>query len=283
MSSINTSDPKTKQYVFCIKWGTLYGAEYVNRLYSMIDRNLTVDYEFVCFTDNTDGLYDNIKTYPLPPLGVDHPKNVPGKWTKTALWQADLFGLKGVALFVDLDTVIVDNIDCFFEHGDPQDVVVTRNWLKPAQKLGQTTLFRYPIGGNAKVYNDFQLDPQNIADKYQFEQHYVTAQMGKELKFWPKTWVKHYRIHCLTNNYVKRYFKAATIPKGAKIIAFPGWPNPDFAAKGIWQKKQLNHPTPIDHIKDAFTKEKRVSSSFIGHLKSYHKPCEWVLEEWKIK
>ena len=38
--------------IFCMKWGTLYGPEYVNTLYSMVKRNLTLDFRMVCFTDD---------------------------------------------------------------------------------------------------------------------------------------------------------------------------------------------------------------------------------------
>jgi len=270
-----------KRYVFCIKWGTRYSAEYVNRLYRMVRKHSTLEYQFICFTDNANEIQEGVTIFPLPELGVEHPKNVPGKWRKTALWQADLFGLNGVALFIDLDTVIVDNIDCFFKHGNPEDVIVTRNWLKPTKKLGQTTLFRYPVGKNKKVYDDFQSDPQGIADKFQFEQHYVTHQIGNKLQYWPIQWVKHYRCHCLTNNYIKRYFKAANIPPGCKVIAFPGWPDPDLAAKGIWNHGQTKHPTPIQHLYSAFKKSDRVHPKLLSHLKGYQKPCTWINEQWK--
>lgn len=269
-----------KRYVFCIKWGTRYGPEYVNKLRAMVARQLSLDYEFICFTDNTEGIHPDVSILPLPELGVAHPKNVPGKWTKTALWQANLFGLEGVALFIDLDTVLVDCIDEFFDYGNPSDVVVTRNWLKPAKKLGQTTLFRYPVGGNPKVYNDFINDPQKIADKYQFEQHYVTAQIENDLKFWPSKWVKHYRIHCLTNNYIRRYLRPATIPKGARIIAFPGIPNPAEAAKGVWNGIEQEHISPTRHLVNSCNPKERKGRPFIKHLKCYQKPCVWIQKHW---
>ena len=44
--------------VICIKWGDKFGASYVNRLYKMVDKNMTKPYRFVCFTDNGSGLAD---------------------------------------------------------------------------------------------------------------------------------------------------------------------------------------------------------------------------------
>ena len=34
----------------------------------------------------------------------------PGKWPKQALWSRELFGLDGVVLFLDLDSVITGNL-----------------------------------------------------------------------------------------------------------------------------------------------------------------------------
>jgi hypothetical protein len=39
------------------------------------------------------------------------------KWPKQALWKRDLFGLRGAALFLDLDVVIVSN------YGQPDDLI----------------------------------------------------------------------------------------------------------------------------------------------------------------
>ena len=37
----------------------------------------------------------------------------------------------GVALFLDLDSVIVDRIDPYFEFGEENSVITARNWVKP--------------------------------------------------------------------------------------------------------------------------------------------------------
>jgi len=39
-----------------MKWGTKYGPEYVNRLYAMVRRHLTGDFNMVCLTDDTKGI-----------------------------------------------------------------------------------------------------------------------------------------------------------------------------------------------------------------------------------
>lgn len=56
--------------VVCMKWGTKYPALYVNNLASMVKRNLTLPYRFVCFTDDPTGLDNDIETFPLPVINV---------------------------------------------------------------------------------------------------------------------------------------------------------------------------------------------------------------------
>ena len=52
--------------VICMKWGTKFSPEYVNVLASRVKKNITGDYRFVCFTDDTTGLSPLVETRPLP-------------------------------------------------------------------------------------------------------------------------------------------------------------------------------------------------------------------------
>lgn len=83
--------------VGCIKWGDKYSAEYVNRLFRAVQRNLTVPHTFVCYTDNADGL--DCLALPLPAGHI-------GWWYKLFL-----FSLDRPVLVIDLDVVILRNID----------------------------------------------------------------------------------------------------------------------------------------------------------------------------
>ena len=49
-----------KKNVVCIKWGNKFGADYVNSLYRMVEKNLTIPHRFVCFTDNAEGIDPNL-------------------------------------------------------------------------------------------------------------------------------------------------------------------------------------------------------------------------------
>lgn len=181
-----------EKLVLCIKWGTMYGPEYVNVMYGMVSRNLSGPFLLICFTDDTNGIRSEVECLPLPELGVEVPAEAPGKWPKQALWAKDLFGLEGVALFLDLDSVIVDSINPYFEYGDADDVITARNWVKPWLKMAQTSVFRFKIGAHAYMLDQLREDPQLMV-KYRFEQNYVSSCIQGGVKFWPGAWTQAFR------------------------------------------------------------------------------------------
>lgn len=269
---------QTKQ-IICVKWGTKYGPEYVNRLYGMVSRNITGPFRFVCISDRTDGLRPEVEYLPLPELGVPHPQRTFGQWKKVVLWGREVPGLTGVALFVDLDSVIVGNLDGYFEFGSPDDVIVARNWAKPFKKLGQTSVFRFPVGKNPHILDNFRADPQGVADRFHFEQHYITHSVTGGVKFWPGPWTRHFRLHCM-RMFPLRYFLPARIPAGAKIVTFPGGPNPDDVQLGRWTPGAPAHPTRWQHILATFS-DQRVEKNRWRHLTRYVLPVPWIDRLWR--
>lgn len=265
--------------VVCVKWGRGYGPEYVNRLYGMLQRHLSPPFRLVCLTDDRTGIRPEVDCQDLPELGCEHPKRTLGKWRKQVLWGRELPGLDGVALFVDLDSVIVDSIDPYFEHGHEDDVIVARNWARPLERLGQTSVFRFKVGAQAHILDDFRADPQGIADRYQFEQHYVTAAVRGGVQFWPEAWTRHFRLHCLPP-FPLRLFIPARLPAGARIVTFPGGPNPDDVVLGRWNKKAPAHRSVWAHVRATFGPD-RVDANRWRHLTRYVLPVPWIAEHWR--
>jgi len=263
--------------ILCIKWGTGYGADYVNRLYGMVSRNVTPPFRFICFTDDRAGIRPEVECFDLPELGCPVPTDVPGKWRKTALWGDELFGLSGTALFLDLDVVIMGSLDPFFEIGNPDDVFLARNWIRPLERLGQTSIFRFPIGKNSYMLEDFRKDSQAIAGKYRFEQRYVTRHVRGGVKFFPSRYVSHFRQSC-SGPWILRYFMAPRRPRKARIVIFPGWPNPEDALIGR-MNPSMTPMSPFAHLRELFSKDRR--RRFYPHLKNYIRPTPWIAEYWR--
>ena len=263
--------------IICVKWGTKYGPEYVNRLYAMARRHITGPLRFVCLTDDAQGLRSEVEAFPLPELGCAHPTRTAGKWRKLVLWGGNipaLTGLDGPVLFVDLDTVIVRNIDGYFTHGDPDRVYLARNWSKPLHRLGQTSVFRYPVGRNPQILENFRADPQGIADRLRFEQHYITESVPGGIRFWPEDWTRHFRLHCLPS-FPMRYFKPARLPESARIVTFAGGPNPSDVQLGRWEDDQPAFQSRWEHVKGTLAAERRWR-----HLTRFVVPVGWIAEHW---
>lgn len=91
--------------VICVKYGTKYGADYVNKLYWGVKKNLTKDFKFWCFTENGIGLDENIGVKPLKNKWA-------GWWSKVHMFNPEYYeGIEGTVFYIDLDMVISGNID----------------------------------------------------------------------------------------------------------------------------------------------------------------------------
>lgn len=262
--------------VICIKWGNKFGPEYVNRLHGMISRNITPPFRLYCFTDDGAGLHPDIAVRPLPEFDYKAPERTRGKWPKSRLW-GDLGDVTGVVLFLDLDVIVTGNIDDFFEHGDPDDTILGRNLNTPFERMGQTSVYRMRVGKLAPLQDIFRADPQGVADTYRYEQRFVTRNAPGGVKFWSLRWMAHFRLQCVPI-FPLNYLKEPKIPRGAKIVIFPGNLNPPDAILGRWDEQATPCP-PLDHLRAAFSRDRR--EGLVKHLRHYLRPTGWVETMWR--
>jgi len=214
-----------------MKWGTLYGAEYVNRLYAMVSKNLTYDFKMVCFTDDETGIIDEVQCLPIPEINL--PSNLPERmWKKLTTLKSDLYGLKGRALFLDLDIVIVDNIDCFFEVEGEFRIIKDHSW-RTWRITGNSSVYRFDIGKHGYVFDEFIANFDAIKERHRNEQEFLTQAIydkGK-LQYWDAKWCPSFKYDCVSR-FPLAFWKKPTIPEGSKIIIFHGEINPHKAIKG---------------------------------------------------
>ena len=204
--------------VICIKWGTKFGAEYVNRLYHMVEKNLQIPHRFVCFTDNTEGLAEGIETRELPHLD-------------------------GTALFLDLDIVIRSSLDPFFEAEG--DFLIVKDWDFPDDIIGNSSVFRFEIGKHPDVLDNFYKLGNEIRHDYKNEQAFLSYEMHRKgiLKYWDKNWCVSFKRNCL-QPFPLNFFLEPKEPQNAKIIVFHGRPTPEQAFKGFMGKGGLRYVKP---------------------------------------
>jgi hypothetical protein len=222
-----------EQTIVCMKWGTRYGVDYVNRLASMIRRNTRRKTRIVCFTDRAHGIDAGVETAPLPPINIPERVQWLG-WRKISLWQVPLLDLKGDVLFLDLDVVITGSLDEFFEF-EPGRYCVARNWSEPDLRVGNTSVYRFPVGRMTYIFDEFHRDGERFLARYRNSQKYISGE-AKDMVFWPPAWCLSFK-HSLLPRWPLNFFLVPKLPAGTKVVAFTGKPDPDEARDGVWPVK----------------------------------------------
>jgi hypothetical protein len=222
--------------VICMKWGELYGPEYVNRLYGMVRRNLDGPLRFVCLTDDATGIHTEVECHPCPEIELPLPQRNRG-FRKVTLWAAELLDLQGDVLFLDLDLVVVDRLEPFFEHRPDESFVVIHNWTQPDKRIGNTSAYRFRVGSHPYLLENLVRDQQTLLARYTNSQTYISENVDS-IAFWPDAWCRSFKVHCIPA-WPLRLFREPVLPPGTKLVAFPGLPNPDDALAGRWPARGL--------------------------------------------
>lgn len=224
--------------VVCLKWGSKYPAEFVNRLHNMVRRNTTVPINFYCITDNPEGLDEGINFRMLPDLGIK------GWWYKLMLFKSELFDISGTTIFLDLDVVITANIDELFTYAPG-----TFRIIKDLKKGFNSSVFRLEIGSQTEVWERFWENKESIIERLHGDQDWIAEAIPLHMNEWPSEWVVSFKKQC--NARAKRTWGAigrillkldmfpttkgyAQLPQGAKIVIFHGKPDPVDVMNGPW-------------------------------------------------
>ena len=224
--------------IVCLKWGTKYPAEFVNRLHNMVRRNTTVPVNFYCITDNADGLDEGINFRMLPDLGIK------GWWYKLMLFKSELFDITGTTIFLDLDVVITSNIDELFTYEAGSFRII-----KDLKRGFNSSVFRLEIGSQTEVWERFWENKESIIERLHGDQDWIAEAIPDQMNEWPRDWVVSFKKQC--NARAKRTWGAigrvllkldlfptttgyAEVPEGAKIVIFHGKPDPIDVMDGPW-------------------------------------------------
>jgi hypothetical protein len=239
LSTVEQNDHKTdyleeykqsanKNYVVCLKWGDKYSSDYVNKLYNMVKRNLTIEYEFVCFTENPKGIDRNIVIKPLPVLPLT------GWWYKP-WFLSNQTDLNGTVLFLDLDLIVFRNIDHLFTYKPESSFVIIRDFNRQVRQQWDkmnSSVFRFRTQKYSHLFDDFFENHKSIVRRYQGDQDWMYANI-KDHVFWPDIWIQSYKWEMRGRETLgiingKRNFRSPGEPKidtDTKIAVFHGHPN----------------------------------------------------------
>lgn len=254
--------------ILTLKWGALYSAEYVNRIYRGVKANLHRPFRFVCVTDDPTGLAEGVDAVPIPPRPptlrkMYRYKDVwPMIYIKLCVFERGFANLEGSTLFLDIDQIITGDLDRFFDYR-PGEFCIIRNWVEFRKRLfrrvpfcGNSSCFRFDAGEKSDyIYRTFLREIDIALDKARFttEQAYMTHAVGFDrVNFWPENFVRSFKRSCVwpwpLNHFLTPRFNPDT-----GILCFHGKPSPEQAIAGYRGK----------------------------HLNTWTKPCPWVKELWE--
>jgi len=196
--------------IVCFKWGTKFPAYYVNRLYRAIERNVTVPFKFICFTEDPEGIDCETRPFlePLPYwwyiIGLMNPKH----------------NFQDRVVYFDLDTVIIKNIDKLITVDAP--IVTIQDFYRP--KGLQTAYISYTPEAGAPIWDCLarKYKPETYDKLLKFPGG-TNAFLEKTTKFNVVKLQDLFPGACVS---YKVHVQNKQLPEEAKIVFFHGKPMP---------------------------------------------------------
>jgi len=224
-----------KNNIICVFWGTKYPIKFVNILYSMVKRNMTLPFDFYCLTDELNQAFDTgIKTIKIPNPQLD------GWWNKMHLYNKEL-NIEGNILYVDLDVVIISCLDKIFTEFADDKFCVIKDFGQPKTTINSSVL-RYNLKHHSHIWDNFLKDKGQY-DSMHGDQNVLTSMLytDKQTVFMPDEWTYSFKWpeRGKPKKYDKYVPKNHPLKKEALICVFHGHPNPDYAMEydsGKWIK-----------------------------------------------
>lgn len=229
--------------VACIKWGRLFGPEYVNRLYSGVRRHLSHRPRFLCMTERRQGLHPDIEVLDLPEEPFSAPMNAAlavanrqGAMRKVSLFRQGLIpDLSGPVLGFDLDVVITGPLDDLLDFA-PGKVAMRHDWVekRKGRPTGHGSVFRFDPARHGYLYDAIAENPYAEVERARGSEQRYTSHKAMErgdFAYLPEAWVASFKHDCLPR-WPANFWAAPGLPAAAKVVCFHGRPKMPQAVAG---------------------------------------------------
>lgn len=157
--------------VACVFWGTKFSLDYVYNLRSMVDRNTTVDHQFVCYSDR--------KIPGIPTLILK--SGWEGWWNKLQLFDPTN-KVSDRYVYFDLDTIITGNIDWLLNDRSwfmgIEDVGAVNSWQPHLKNVLQTGVMAWDFDPNSHIWQTFVLSQDRVIDTFRGDGEYLSSQIN---------------------------------------------------------------------------------------------------------
>jgi len=154
--------------ILTLKYGDKYTADDVNRIY--LDTN--GKYNYVCVTDNPEGLRSDIYTIPID----GEPE---GHWEKVKLFQYHF----GKTLYLDLDVAIQKDIGHLFEYLDKHPMICYTYWKRKDFPYHKDERWSYNYLSNFNSSVMLWEDARHIYDYWKKDQDYYMVKYAGDDRF----------------------------------------------------------------------------------------------------
>ncbi len=144
--------------IYCFKWGTKYGPEYVNRLYKSICKNYKGSIVFTCITDDKTGLNSNINIIDYNTSKIHSLNNV-FTIEKLKLFDPNYVGPGNNILF-DIDVLCLKDFTSYIkEYNFVEPRFIKNYWANPEQCVAYFHKGACDINSSFITWKDNQLEP----------------------------------------------------------------------------------------------------------------------------
>jgi hypothetical protein len=216
--------------VVCWKWfqpnyRSVFNTEHVHALQSMVKRNLDIEHEFLCITDDATGLKCNtMQLWKEPEVVL--PLRRPNCYRRLKMFSADASEWleSDYVLSIDLDCVITSNITDLVSDMIKRDFSIWGDTAKNTHYNG--SFWSLKLGSRPSVWEKF--DPKkslvdvNAAGIIGSDQGWISYHLGgNENKITDQDGVLSYRIHILEKG-------LKSPPDHSKLIFFHGNHDPQL-------------------------------------------------------
>jgi hypothetical protein len=245
----------------CLKFGTRYGPEYVNRLDAALRRH-TPDLRLFCMTDDRTDIAKSVEVLPLPHepfhdrmFAVMRANGRSAPLQKISLFRPGLIpDLVGPLLVLDIDVAITGDVAPIAAFA-PGKVAMRREWnSKPGRRsLGHGSVEKIEPDRHHWLYDYMASNPEEAATFGQFsEQSYtsLSAHQRGELAHLPDEWIVSFKYDCRPMRPLN-LFVEPRLPAGAKVVCFHGNPKMTAAVDG-YRSDPLHSTRPCHWLRDAW-------------------------------
>jgi hypothetical protein len=229
----------------CVIHGTAYSWTYVERLYNMLQRNLTPSIRLHVYTEASITIPNTIIKHELKPWPISRPKK--SWWYKMQLFNPAYHA--GPLLYFDLDTVITGNIDWIWQHSTDRFCTIRdfKHLWRPTFYGINSSVMWWDTVRYAHIWEKFkQENLSHIIKKYHGDQDYITDKIPmQDRTFFNTHWVQSWRWQSLDGgyNFTKKCYQTpgtgTQLLPSTSILVFHGNPKPDKIADPVvlqhWQ------------------------------------------------